>query len=445
MPLTIPARKSVVQALRAYFLTAVPEWDTSTLRRSYVGGIVKALGSSLHDWYVSLKAYADKEPFPQTATGSFLTGGWWADITHLSPNPASPAQGKVVITGVAGTAIPTGTQLTANALTYYVNSGVSIVTQAIAAASLTSSGGVATFTSMAAHMLATGMTVVISGAAQSAYNGSFSIIVISDTSFIYSITSTPASPATGAPILATATYANADITCVSTGVDGNLDGGATLSLASVSGADDTAIVTYGSIGGGAASEDMEAYRQRILFALGSDFGAFTGDEIEIVTRQVPGVTRVWVRKAEVDPAPGWPLEGQVFVAFMRDGETNPFPTSAETATVKAAILENCMTANTAEEDVVVSSPTPLPVDFAFTDITPSTPSMRAAIKASLVQFFREGVDYGVSIPEDDYRCAIRDTYDPTTRTRLKSFTLSAPSGVVAVNYDELPVLGEVSF
>lgn len=164
-----------------------------------------------------------------------------------------------------------------------------------------------------------------------------------------------------------------------------------------------------------------------------------------MVRQTPGVTRVWVREAMVDPPAGWPEEGQVFVAFMRDGDSNPYPTALEVAAVKTRILETCMTANTAPEDVVVTSPTPHPIDFEFGGISPDTPSMRAAVTARLQQFFRESVDYATNVLEDDYRAAIHDTYDTQTRARLKSFSLVSPSGNVSISSTSLPALGDVSF
>lgn len=447
MPLSIPTRKSLVQSLRAYLLSAVPEWDTSTERRSFLGGLVKSLGSAMHDWYVALKRYAETEPFPQTAQGQFLTQGWWTDITKLSPLPAAGARGSIVVTGDVNAVLPAGTVISANALDYTVDHAVSIVTQSVAAASLTAAGNQATFNTAAPHMLATGMPVTISGAIEPAYNGDVEIIVISPTSFTYPIVSaaTPPSPAaTSGVIQATANFAVPEVTCRTTGPSGNLDGGATMSVGSApAGVDETAFVTFGGIAGGADVESIEAYRQRVLFALGTDFGAFTGNEIEIVAKQIPGVTRVWVRKAQLVPEPGWPLEGQVFIAFMRDDEVNPFPTAQDVADVKNAIMTNCMTVNTAPEDVVVSSPLAQTVNFNFQSITPDSPSMRAAIRASLAQFFREGVDYGVDIPEDDYRCAIRDTYDPQTRSRLKSFVLLSPIGDIDVNEYALPIMGSV--
>jgi uncharacterized phage protein gp47/JayE len=445
MPLIIPSRQAVVQTLRAYLLSAVPEWDTSTLRRSWVGGMVTSLGSGLHDWYVALKQ-ASIQFFPQTAQGDFLTEGWWTNITKLSQNPAAAATGVVALTGTNGAPVLGGTILSANSLSYVTQHGVSIVQQSLRAISLTNVGGVCTFTTLEPHNLATGMTMVISGATPSDYNGSVEIIVTDDDDFIFDIPSGNAgasSPATGGSILATASWANVPVTCSTTGDAGNLDGGATLSVG-VSGVS-AAIVTFDGVGGGSASEDPEAFRARILFALGQDVGAFTQDEIQTVAESVPGVTRVWVRSAQVNPPSGWPLEGQVFVAFMRDNDANPFPTAQEVNTVSQAIISQCMTANTAPEDVVVSSPTPQPVNFTFTNITPDTPTMRQAINANLAQFFLEGVNYGVNVLQDDYRCAIRDTYDPNTRTRLTSFTLSGPSGDISVAAANLPTLGTVLF
>ena len=177
---------------------------------------------------------------------------------------------------------------------------------------------------------------------------------------------------------------------------------------------------------------------------GTDFGTFSAGEIDILAKTVTGVTRVWVRQARINPPAGWPMEGQVFVAFMRDNDFSPFPSAQHIADVYAAVAQ-VLPAHTAPEDLVVTGPTPQAVDFAFSSITPDTPTMRAAITASLKQFFAEGVDYGVDIPEDDYRCAIRDTYDPVGRKRLTSFTLSTLSGDVSVGVSSLPTLGSVTF
>lgn len=443
MPLQIPTRKALVQSGQAYFQTNVPEWDASTSRRSYVGGLIKGTMSALHDWYVALKL-ATLQFFPQTATGGFLTDGWWSAITHLSPNPATPARGLVVFTGTAGASVAADTILTANGLSYTTDYGVSIVTQSLNIVTLTRSGATVTATTSEPHHLGTGQEVTVSGAVETDYNGDQTIIVTSDTTFAYAISTTPTTPATGSPILTDA-WAYVPVTCTTTGQAGNIDNGSTLIASSLTDVDATAIVTFGGVVGGDAAEGQESYRTRILKALGTDYGMFTADEIEIIARQVTGVTRVWVRKAMVDPPTGWPLEGQVFVAFMRDNDSNPFPSSQNVSDVYDRIAELALPAHTAPEDLVVTSPTAQAVDFTFATLTPDTPTMRAAVTASLAQFFDEGVDYGVDIPQDDYRCAIRDTYDTVGRTRLTSFTLSAPSGTVDVGVYSLARLGTVSF
>lgn len=445
MPLEIPSRSDVVSSLQAYVRSYLPELDpTVTRRRGFIGGMVRSLGSALHDWYVKLKRYADREPFPQTATGQFLFQGWWGDITKLTPLPATGATGKVVITGTAGTILPSASQMTANNLTYTVNSTVAVVAQSLLISSLTRSGTTAIAETDVEHLLATGMSLTMSGAAQAEYNGTFAITVTAANEFTYQITGSPATPATGS-VLASGTWGNADITCTTKGQETNIDAGSILTLSSAPvGMNSTAIVTFGSIGGGTDAETDESYRSRVLEALGTDFGMFSAAEIKIVAREIAGVTRVWVMEA-TEGATNGVLPGQVKIFFMRDLDANPFPSGIEVETLRTHIIDTCKPAHTVDEDVMVSGPTRLDVDFAFTSITPDTASMRTAIKASLAQFFAESVDLGVNIVEDDYRCAIKNTFDPERRQTLTSFVLSSPTGDITVGTNELPYLGDVTF
>ena len=450
MPLGIPDRGAVVGTLQTYTRAHLPELDpTVTTRRGFIGGLLKSLGSALHDWYVALKRYADHEPFPQTATGQFLFQGWWADITQLTRNPAAPARGRTVVTGSNGTTIPAGTPVSGARAAYATDATQSIVTQSLAIASLTRSGSSAIVeTSASHHYLATGMSVVISGATPTAYNGTYVITVTADDEFTYSLGSaTPTTPATGSAIGLSATWAVVDITATTTGPSGNVDAGEPLSLGSViSGVTGSSVVTFGGIGGGALIEDVESYRARVIEALGTDFGMFSAAEIKIVAKQIPGVTRVWVREAQLYT--GTPLdvyEGQVRIAFVRDGDANIFPSSQEAAVVRDYILSTIKPAHTAEEDVTVISPTRRDINFTFASLLPDTGSMRTAIRASLEQFFREGVDFGTDIDSDAYRCAIKDTWDAERRQGVKSFTLSAPTGTIDTGNDELPVLGLITW
>ncbi|MBK6906480.1 MAG: hypothetical protein IPH08_05000, partial [Rhodocyclaceae bacterium] len=66
-----------------------------------------------------------------------------------------------------------------------------------AVTSITRSSTTATVTTTATNSLSTGQTVVIAGAGEAAYNGSFVITVTSGTTFTYTVAGSPATPATG--------------------------------------------------------------------------------------------------------------------------------------------------------------------------------------------------------------------------------------------------------
>jgi hypothetical protein len=63
--------------------------------------------------------------------------------------------------------------------------------------SITRVGATATVTTAAAHKLATGDKVTIAGAVQPEYNGTYSVTVTGDTTYTYTVSGTPATPATG--------------------------------------------------------------------------------------------------------------------------------------------------------------------------------------------------------------------------------------------------------
>lgn len=67
--------------------------------------------------------------------------------------------------------------------------------------SITRSGSTATATTASAHGLITGSRVNITGATQTEYNGTFVATVTGTTTFTYTVSGTPATPATGTPIL----------------------------------------------------------------------------------------------------------------------------------------------------------------------------------------------------------------------------------------------------
>jgi hypothetical protein len=49
------------------------------------------------------------------------------------------------------------------------------------------------------------------------------------------------------------------------------------------------------------------------------------------------------------------------------------------------------------------------------------------------------------VEEDDYRCTINDTIDTETGDVLDTYTLTTPTGDIAVGIGELATLGVVNF
>lgn len=136
--------------------------------------------------------------------------------------------------------------------------------------------------------------------------------------------------------------------------------------------------------------------------------------------------------------------GQVRVYFMRDNDDDPIPSAGEVATVKAQ-LDTIRPATTSSANLIVAAPTGVPTNFTFTALSPDTPTMRLAIEANINQFFAERTNVGVDVDEDQYRSAIINTVDPDTGDLVDTFTLSTPTGDVAIDNGEIAIAGVVSF
>lgn len=454
MPLSIPTPKSVVASVAAYLRSDLPELDPSTSRRSYVAGMVKAFGLALADFYIALKRFADREPWPQTAVGNadgtgFLFTGWWTAVTHLTRNGAAPASGVAVFTGTNGAAVNVGLELTANNVTYAVTVGSSITVQPLLIDSLSYDSGTGIVSAIATneHHFATGLTLTISGAGDAGYNGAVDITVTGAQTFTYAPLSEPASSPAVGTLMATGLFGVATVVATSNGIATNLDSGSSMSIASTpTGVDSAALVAWGGLAGGSDIETPEEYRARTLEVLATDFGMFSGGEIAIVAKQVPGVTRVIVREAQIDPDPGWPLEGQVRVAFFRDHDTSIYPSSQAVATVKDHIVASILPAHVAAEDVDVLALTPQPVNLTISSIVPDTPMMRLAVTNVARQWFAETAEWGATVDVAALKCAIAATYDIQSRQKLRSFVLTAPTtDVVMTDVDNIATLGAVTF
>jgi len=129
---------------------------------------------------------------------------------------------------------------------------------------------------------------------------------------------------------------------------------------------------------------------------------------------------------------------------MRDNDVPAIPDGTEVQAVKDA-LDEIRPANTATGDLIVAAPTAVPTNYTFTALVPNTASMKAAIQASLVQFYAERTQVGQNVKADAYRSAIFNTVDTVTGDEVTSFTLSTPTGDVAITAGQIGTLGNVTF
>lgn len=452
MAVQTPNEQQIIRQLQANVRSELPELDPTTEKANFITGLVIAFAKSVHHFYLALADFANRQVHPQTATGPVLFRGWWTALTGLQRTPITAATGYIIATGTDGAIVPLGARFSSNSQSYVSTNSATVLTQSINAASLTYLDGLAVFETSVSHGMATGQTVTIAGALDAAYNGSFVITVTATNEFTYEPETAP-SVAAGGGVTSTASYARVFVQAENPGQFGNMDGGQVLFETAIDEIESAALVAFSGISGGTDLESAEDFRERLLDALGSTLGMFTGEELRDEIKNIPGITRVWVRKAQLSPATGWPEEGQTKVLFMRDNDANPIPSAQEVADVKNHIINKLMPTHMVESNLIVTGPTPYVIDVNFDAISPDTASMRLAITAQLKQFFGEAIALGADVPQSPHsdflllnlQCAIKESVDLESGQRLQSFTLASPVGDVPLGPDDIPQLGQVIF
>lgn len=405
------------------------------LKNHWLYALVTSFSNRVYDFYLTLNQ-AIKQTFWDTSTGTFLDRqASWFGVYKLA---ATKSSGNIVVTGTATTAIPVSTLYqTSTGIEFITTSAGTITASTVSVASITRSGTTATVTTTSDHGLSSLVGVTITGANETEYNGLKEIQVTGLDTLTYDVTGSPNTPATGT-LTALFTAANIPVQSSDFGVDGNLSLDEELTLQSpISGVDDAAYVDFGEIGGGTDQEDEDDFRIRFLDRVQNPVAMFNDSAITAKAKEINGVTRVFIEQIT-------PTYGQVTIYFMRDNEANPIPTASEVATVKTNIL-TIKPAHTADIDVIVSSPTAVPVDFTFSALSPDSTTMRTAITANLRQFFKESTTVGVNIDEDAYRSAIYNTVDTVTGIRVSSFALSAPAADITIASGEIGTLGSIVY
>lgn len=435
MPLNIPETAAEVDDRAKADVQRELDQSNPFLKNSWLGALVTAYANRIFDFYIQLNI-AIRESFPDTATGSFLIR--WAAIWGKQIQPATQSTGNVVATGTATSIIPNSTALTVAGVGDFVTTGLATISaQNLSIIDLTRIGTTATASFPTDHKLASGVTVAVVNAANSEYNVTGPITVVSATTFEYQVEGTPPDEL-GTSAFIQYTTASVPVQSVDFGQDFNLDAGTQLRLQSpIAGVDDVLTVDFDAVGGGTDDESDDSLRDRMLDRIQVPVAHFNAADITEKAKEVPGVTRVFVQ--EVTPA-----LGDITIHFMRDNDSNPIPSGSEVTTTKNKILE-IKPANTSDAQVIVEAPTGVTVDFTFSALDPNTASMQSSITTNLGQLFDERTEVGVNIEEDAYRSAIFNTVDTETGGLVSSFTLTIPSGDIVITTDEIGVLGAIVY
>ncbi|MCM3419065.1 baseplate J/gp47 family protein [Sphingopyxis alaskensis] len=215
---------------------------------------------------------------------------------------------------------------------------------------------------------------------------------------------------------------------VAGGLPGNTATGTLLRfVAPIAGVDADATVEAPGLDGGAAEEDDEALRTRLLARIRTPPQGGASGDYERWTLEVAEVTRAWV-------FPAWMGAGTVGVTFVLDGRADILPTVDDIAAVEAWLdARRPVTAN-----VVVFAPEPFPIDFRIR-LTPDTAETRAAVLAELADCFARDAQPGGTMFISREREAVSIAAgEASHELELPELNQTVPAG-------SLPVLGEVEF
>lgn len=288
-------RQQVIDRIKTDVQAELPQ-SNPFLRASFYGSLMVGYGGRVYEVYLQLIELL-KQMFMDTATGDYLKRwGYYVDVTI---NSATIAEGFITAVGTPGASIPVGTQFQAGSdNTYTSQSSVTIAANSNSITSLTNVAGAVTAITVGNHNFASNIFVTISGANQTAYNGTYKIFVTSENSFTYQIDSSPVTPATGT-ILAAANTASVFVKSDDFGESQNLASGAALTVTSpLAGVDSTMYVQFDAIAGGTADENIENFRTRVIDTYQHPNTPFNNDEIEQLAKTINGVTRVFIQNPD---------------------------------------------------------------------------------------------------------------------------------------------------
>lgn len=400
--------EDIKKTIRFNTKQALPTLDTDS-RQTLFSGITEAASMQFYLLEQKIKI-ATNMLFLQTARGEFLDNiGGFAGVERIQDQKA---QGNLIFEGIVGETIPSGTNaVNINQLSYITTEDKLIEERNINIKTLTFAGNFIYGETYSEHNLATGLTCEISGADQSEYNTTTTILVLSATTFRYTVDTPPVVVATGILKI------KANIAIVEAESDGNgnaynLEGGSQLSIGSL--IPDVNSVVFTDNNGftqGADKEFDDPYRLRIADVIQKPIGFLNEVDLRRIVLSYSGNTRCWILS-------NTPKIGKAEVYFARDNDTDPIPNASAITAVQELIDSERMIIGV----VVVRELVKATINFNFTSLTPADLTMQNSIKDRLTQFFKTEINPNEELNNQSWRAIIYTTIDTVTGKSKPLFT-----------------------
>ncbi len=190
--------------------------------------------------------------------------------------------------------------------------------------------------------------------------------------------------------------ADAQVTAVQGGTEGNTEAGSALTLVSpIAGVQSQATVGGAGLTNGIDIESDDALRERVIARMQQPPHGGASFDYIMWALAVPGITRAWV----------FPLglgEGTVLVYVVTDDADPIIPDGTKIQEVQDYIDER----RPVTADVTVVAPTAVALDFEIEDLEPDELSVRDAVEASLRDLIRRTAEPGGTILISHIREAI---------------------------------------
>lgn len=237
-----------------------------------------------------------------------------------------------------------------------------------------------------------------------------------------------------ATVTATGTSTTIPVRALEAGKAGNLVSGTALTLESPLTGVTMIVVGSAGLTGGADEENDASLRERILHAKRNVPHGGSPAEYVRWARLMPGVTRVYVKRAT-------PAAGSVTVLFMMDDTyANGIPASGDVVTM-AALLQANAPSNAA---IVVTAPTAKAINVTVNGLVPNDAATRDAVRTEILAMFRRRAEPGTAAADFTFsKSWIAEAVSMAAGE--DRHRLTAPSDDVACGDGEVAVLGTLSF